>query len=242
MSPSPVMRGVSMGTGSLILRLPGPAVPATPKAASPMAEPGGTGKPSETADDLPSVEQIRRDAYAAGAKAGRKRGFEEGVKTGQEQGRAATLAEHQSHVARFESLLEHMAQTIPRQLKDGEDDIVALAFTVVCRLLGETAHTRAGIAALLRQAVAGLRAGPLLVVRMHPADLALVRTEPALAALMARLEGPGGVQWRADEDAVLGGCMLESVHGELDARLHTQMVRLRDHLLAVRATHRDGNP
>jgi flagellar assembly protein FliH len=112
---------------------------------------------------------------------------------------------------------------------------VALAFAAACSVLGDTALNAAGVRGALRGALAQLRTRPLVALRVHPQDLQLLRSDSAIAELITRHGAAGALQWRADEQVVLGGCVLETAEGTLDARLETQLEALRASLLATRA-------
>jgi flagellar assembly protein FliH len=112
-----------------------------------------------------------------------------------------------------------------------EDLAVAVAFEAVCKVLGESAVTADGVRAQVRQAVASTKNKERVVVRLHPADLSALRDAGALNALVP---GEKTVTWTADNSIELGGCVVETDGGGLDARLETQLERMRTTLLAAR--------
>jgi flagellar assembly protein FliH len=71
-----------------------------------------------------------------------------------------------------------------------------------------------------------------VVVRLHPGDCAALRNGGK--GLFPGKNGRGKVELVADEEVSLGGCILETSGGSLDARIETQIERLRDSLLKVR--------
>ena len=70
-----------------------------------------------------------------------------------------------------------------------------------------------------------------MLVKVAPEDFELLN-----ARRRELLEGgnASGVELVADEQVKLGGCVLEGASGNLDARLETQLQRLRDTLLRAR--------
>jgi flagellar assembly protein FliH len=70
-----------------------------------------------------------------------------------------------------------------------------------------------------------------VLVRLAPGDADLLRT---MHGEMTRLAGIKGLEIVSDEGIELGGCLLETARGGLDARLETQVQRLRELLLAAR--------
>lgn len=210
--------------------------------APPVAEEAPAPAPVQTklakrtgeADVAALVEQARQSVLeqfkAEGEKArelGRQRGLVEGRQTGVEESRKT----FESELDRVRSIADKLQDAMASNLKGIEDIAVSIAFEAVCKILGEAAVTREGVQALVRQAATHATNTEKVVVRLHPADLAALRDTGALDTSLA-----SGVaaSWVADEAIALGGCVLETDSGELDARLETQVARLRATLLAAR--------
>ena len=70
---------------------------------------------------------------------------------------------------------------------------------------------------------------------MHPDDLAMLQKGQGP---MQGLPGGTDVQWVASSEVALGGCILQSPEGGLDARFETQLEALREMLLQTRAAAR----
>lgn len=187
--------------------------------------------------------QAREEARRAGHEEGRQRGYEEGLRSGRldgmHQGEEAAQESLRQALARFDErqaslrrLEASVQEVLAQALLAAEDDMVALCFAAVCRILGETAvepgTVRAHVSSLLRSCAAG--AG--VIVRVHPQDL----------QLLAQDADPGpeslGVRWLADPEVRLGGCILEQAQGGLDARLETLLESCKSLLLATRAQRR----
>ena len=180
------------------------------------------------------VEQARQSVLeqfkAEGEKArelGRQRGLQEGRQSGAEESRKT----FETELERIRSLADNLHGALATQIHGVEEIAVSIAFEAICRVLGESAVTRDGIAALVRQAASHAVKTDKVVVRLHPADLSALRGAGGLDAALA---SGMAVSWVADDAVVLGGCILETDSGELDARLETQMDRLRSTLLAAR--------
>lgn len=150
-----------------------------------------------------------------------------GYAAGHELGEADARRQLHSQVERFQGLAAQMVQAKAGVLEDAEDSVVELAFTALCRILGEQAATREGVRAMVAQCAIDARQREQVGVRLHPDDFSLIGAD-------------AGQQLRCSPDAgvVLGGCIVDSSTGSLDARLETQLARLADTLLAVRAARR----
>lgn len=158
---------------------------------------------------------------------GRQRGLQEGRQSGAEEAKKTFEAE----LARVRSIADQLQQASAAGFKGLEDMAVAIAFEAVCKMMGSSAVTREGIHALVSEAAAHAVNNEKVVVRLHPGDLSALRGAGALDDAL-----PSGtlVSWSADKNVVLGGCIVETDSGELDARLETQIDRLRATLLAAR--------
>jgi len=183
-------------------------------------------------------------------------GFEEGLRQGLIEGRSAgeaevhcRLAQAQEHAAerlqRLDALhsawATQLASQLAQRLAAAEDDMVALCYGVICRILGDSLVTRTGTAQAMRAAIEEWirmseqqARGDAVVVHVHPADFDAMKSDDMLARWLVQ-QGLKGVRWQAREDVRLGGCIVQSGEGDLDARLETQLEILRDQLQRGRA-------
>jgi flagellar assembly protein FliH len=108
--------------------------------------------------------------------------------------------------------------------------MVDIVFAAICRILGDHGATREAVQGVVRAAVAAMREREQLVVRLHPDDAALLKEE---------VDG-GTMRISGDPTVVLGGCIIESQGGSLDARFETQLEALGAALKNVRASRLAG--
>lgn len=136
------------------------------------------------------------------------------------------------------SLLRKMPMELERRLADAEEDIVALAFEVICRVMGDEAATPEGLAGMIKAAAKNWHGRLPLEIHLHPDDLEMLQVQfkvtEQLAAERLGLDGLE-LRWVADSKVVMGGCLLQSSEGALDARLELQTELLRNSLLRTRA-------
>jgi flagellar assembly protein FliH len=265
-SPQPVLRGavvedaarvvgrrqapvVSTSVASALSRLTGQS------AAAPV--------PAPVVDEA-ALRRARDEGWQAGRGEGRAEvlregthsGFEEGLRQGLIEGRSAgeaevhcRLAQAQEHAAerlqRLDALhsawATQLASQLAQRLAAAEDDMVALCYGVICRILGDSLVTRTGTAQAMRAAIEEWirmseqqARGDAVVVHVHPADFDAMKSDDMLARWLVQ-QGLKGVRWQAREDVRLGGCIVQSGEGDLDARLETQLEILRDQLQRGRA-------
>lgn len=245
-----VIRGAVEGAPLELRGAPrAPAVPPLQHSGAEKSAPLMPGRVSQEPDV--SREQARQEARAAGYEAGRVQGQEAGYEAGMkqaleraEQERHAFLESHeavQQKLADALAKVNHVADAMARQknrfLDDAEDDMVSLAFEAFCRVLGETALTRDTLKSGVVSALSHWRGKAALEIHVHPDDLPWLEEDKDLSAHIAA-QGHYTIRWIGSAEVTLGGCMLRSTEGALDARLDVQLNALKTMLLQTRATRR----
>lgn len=179
-------------------------------------------------------EQARAKGLSEGHAEGLRQGHEESAEGAQqlraqltEQGRAWV----DEHKRRFEQMALSLSKQSGQLAADAEDDLVAMSFEIVCRLLGERAATPAGIRSMVEQLLAQ-RSLTSLAVHVHPEDFQFLGAESGEGIPQTSW------QWVADEKVQLGGVILRSPDGNLDARLEVQLDTLRQALMQARQDRR----
>lgn len=184
----------------------------------------------------------RSASVAAGFAQGLREGREEGLRAGHAEGvalgraEAARAAQVQLEAAmerataplldtqrRLAALLSSVQDASREALLEAEEDMVALCFQAICRVLGDTAVTQEGVQAQVRTLLAARTRQEPLVIHLHPDDLAQIET-------LVR----DGVTCIADPQVVFGGCILRGDGGGLDARLETAVEEMKAALLVTR--------
>ncbi|WP_418124741.1 FliH/SctL family protein [Variovorax sp. 160MFSha2.1] len=179
-------------------------------------------------------EEARQRAAQAAEKASRE--FEDHAQRLTRELKQEALAGYQARVRVLDGLIAALPPAIEARLAAAEDDMLALCFEVVCRVLGESVIRPEALRAQLAKAMQELRGRKLAAIHMHPEDLALLQQESQ--ELSCEPSAGGSVQWIASTDVELGGCILQSPEGGLDARFETQLNALRESLLQTRAAAR----
>ncbi len=261
-----VIRNAAIGSQARLVGRADARAPATatdPVAAA-LSRLGGAVSPAPVVDEAAEREETLRLARAQAFEEGRLAGleerhhalFEEGLRQGLAEGRAAGELESQRKLASLHEQagerlrrIDEIGAALPAQWREqfaqrlagAEDEMVALCHAVICRLLGDTLGSRAGVSQLLRTAIEQWlqasekqsRGGPV-VVRVHPADLDAMKADETLARWLVQ-QGVRGVEWQGGDDVVLGGCVIHGIEGDLDARLETQLQSLHEQLLRGRS-------
>jgi flagellar assembly protein FliH len=189
--------------------------------------------PAPTHDHL----QAQRAAWQRQAEqelaAARQRHEQEGWTAGHAKGQAEAEAQQREKLQHLDQLVRNACRAFTQQIAGLEDIAVGIAREAVSRLLGEALVRREGVQAMVAKVLERVQGQERLVVRLAPADIFLLlqhaQGQPALAH--------PGVELVPDERVALGGCLVETGAGSLDARLETQWAALRDLMLRTRAEH-----
>lgn len=154
-----------------------------------------------------------------------QRGYLEGVARAE-----AGMREAAAHdAARVGALLDALRREQQHWAAGQEDALLEVAFAAVCKLLGSQAADPATVRQLIRAAARDVAARDGVRVRVHPDDYQV------LSAGGASVDG---VVVEADAAVQLGGCLIDSLAGTLDARLETQLAELVKVLVTARAARR----
>lgn len=182
--------------------------------------------------------QGREDGYEAAYEAGGKEGFQAGLAQGRQAAQQAAQEEQASgrqalaqRMHGLDTLLAALPEQIDRALADAEDEMLGLCFDVLAGILGEAAVSQEGVRGMVRQAIAQARSHEAATVHVNPRDLEFLRADEELAAWLGSNRR---VRWVGDDRVTLGGCLVFTPDGGLDARLETQLARLATAFAKVR--------
>jgi flagellar assembly protein FliH len=240
LTPAPLHKGAQGRPSAALSGAPATAAPATaapqtaasPTAASLLAASPVAPPEAIAADDSASIRAHRQLADAELASAfvlAENRGFESGLAKGE----AAGMAALQLQAARLAAVAAALCEARAEVRADAQDMLVEIVHAATAKILGESILSREGIAGAVECTMRSFRDDEQLVVRLHPQDAQLLLQ----AWRGADKPSPMQATVREDPSIVLGGCIVDSARGSLDARLDTQLAALRETLLAVRRQH-----
>ena len=163
----------------------------------------------------------------------RKQAFEDGYSDGLKHGVAEGRREAAEAAERLLQVAASIGEALRRGIDEQEDVLVEIAFAAACKVIGQIAATEAGVRGMVREAMRGIPAKHAVVLRISPQDFTLLAAhEHALRDLAQE----HAVEVLADERVVMGGCLIETAAGALDARLEVQLRQLAGVLASTRAT------
>lgn len=185
-----------------------------------------------------AFDDARTKALAQARALGLDEGRAAGLQAAHEEARAAV----QPVLVVLERLLAELPQRFDARLATCEDDMVALSFEAVARILGREAATPEGIRAVLKTTLAAFGTRQLAEIRVHPGDVQCLAGDATVAAWLRERENGQHIQIVADPGIELGGVVLRSPSGRLDARLEHQVDALRAALLSTRMARAATRP
>lgn len=191
------------------------------------------------------LEQARRDIDAERQKLideSRQAGYDEGMKSAKEEieTRAAELARQWADEGLHSTLpaMQQVGKTLNRErarwLADWEAEVIRLAVGIAGKIVRrEIAANPAISPELIREALQLVTSNARLRIRLHPDDAKnMGEFDRDIAGAM---NGIADVDVIPDDSITPGGCIVETEHGRIDARIETQLQRITSELIG------DGN-
>lgn len=173
---------------------------------------------------LGDIEALREDAVTAGREAGYQAGHVEGQ------------AEIDQQVEQLAKLTDQLFKATEATMAAAEEEMVEVVFASVAKILGDTFVGAEAVVAAVRQSIKQLVNRDRLVIHLSPGDKRLL--DEVASGREEEMFGTR-VEIVVDERIELGGCLLQTRSGGLDARLEVQMQQLRDCLLDVAARRQE---
>lgn len=158
--------------------------------------------------------------------AARQKGYREGMA----QAEAESLRVREALGAQGKALLAALGGVREAVHEEVERMLSPLLLEALARMIGEMPLSAELARSCVRNALSEAAGREPVRVRLHPADAALLAGDDA-----ALSEAGREVSVVADASLDGGGCIVETLHGDIDARMTTQMERLRRSLQEARA-------
>jgi flagellar assembly protein FliH len=182
-------------------------------------------------------EQVLREAREHGLRTGHDEGVRQGraqaqqeVREAAEQAAAAAAQALHGDRVRLQALAGAAQAAVQEALAAAHDEMLALCYETICRVVGAAAVQPETVRACLSHVVGLAQSREAVVLHVHPQDAAW------LAAGQDTGDSPEMPRWVADPSVILGGCILKSPAGALDARLESVLAACKRALLDARAT------
>lgn len=135
------------------------------------------------------------------------------------------------------NLLDEIVDCKSNEITDFEDDLLALAYQAVCKILGQTATDKEMVVAIVKEVISHAQDRMHMTLNVSPQDYDVI--------IAAKDKLSRGLSNRlnivVDDQIQFGGCILKTDAGTIDGRLEQQLQSLLDLLLEERMRVKSGN-
>jgi flagellar assembly protein FliH len=198
----------------------------------PLKEPA---PPATAAPTMPTYEEYKQRLGSELA-ALRQQAIDSGREEGMKQAWQTAETHYAQQLEALRLLLGSVRDARQRHVEDIGDEALEIVFVAVTKILGTGFATREAVVAAVREAIRCCKERGRMLVKVAPQDFELLN---ARRRELLEDGSASEVELVADAQVKWGGCVIEGPSGNLDARLETQLQRLRDTLLSARESWAD---
>lgn len=180
------------------------------------------------------AQTIEDEARERGHREGYAQGFLEGVEAAKQQEAARAEQERVALRHDIELLLTHIEAERLRAWERLEPQAMDLVFALATHILKQEVEVNRSVAlATVRNALRRVGTGDTLRVRVHADDLETLRGHRG--ELLSLVDGVQHLEIIEDRRVDVGGCVIETSAGTIDARIETQLSEMRATLEEIKA-------
>ena len=130
----------------------------------------------------------------------------------------------------MQGVVVSLRDAVPRVMRDSESLMISLALEVAQKLVAEMPVSVAMVEAAVRDALGHIEGTAEFTVRLHPADLELLRQVDS--PVLQPQNDSQDFRFLSSPEVSRGGCMVQTRFGTVDARRETKFDLLSRNLLA----------
>jgi flagellar assembly protein FliH len=170
-----------------------------------------------------------KDAYEKKMNLAVQEAHEKGLMQGRKEGRELQKQETLKSVQSLGVLIRDFGELKKKILEGAEKDVLELALAVSQKVISiETTTNREVVQNVLRAAMKSIVDRENMKIRLHPQDFQyMMEIKPDF---LRSLDGVKNIVFEEDAAIVRGGAIIESLFGEVDARLDHQFNQIRSSL------------
>jgi flagellar assembly protein FliH len=162
-----------------------------------------------------------KDAFARKIRIAEQESYEKGLSDGIRKGRDLEKSVTMQTVQTMSAIVKEMSALKKSTLERMEDEIVQLSLAVAEKVIHlEAATNREVIRGVLREAIRNIGDRENMKIRVHPQDFHFMME--IKSDFLQSFDGIRNVTFAEDESIQRGGAIIETVCGEVDARLDQQ--------------------
>jgi len=193
-------------------------------------------------DQPPTVEELEKQLQKAALKAKRelekqihevqKKSFDDGFADGVREGMTRQKKEYAQTISSVVATMKELAELRQKIIEETEQDILQLVFAVAEKVLAqEVQQNKAVVVSVLKEAIRGITARDGMKVHLNPQDFQNITK--IKEDLQTEMEGINDILFEADPGIKPGGVIIETLFGEVDARLDQQLQEIKSGLRAT---------
>lgn len=129
----------------------------------------------------------------------------------------------------LQGVVESLRKAVPSVVHDAEQQLVALSLEIAQKLVADCPITAEVVEAAVRDALGEVEGNAECHVRLHPADLELLRQHDS--EFIGNGDASQPLQFHTSPEVTRGGCLVQTRFGIIDARRETKMDLLKRSLL-----------
>lgn len=174
-----------------------------------------------------------REAFARKIQITEQQGYERGLSDGIREGRTLEKNETMQALQAMSAIVKEMSALKKSALENLEEEILRLSLAVAEKVIHVEATTnREVIRGVLKEAIKNIGDRENMKIRVHPQDFHFmieIKND-----FLQSFDGIRNVTFEEDESIRRGGAIIETVCGEVDARLDQQYEEMKAALIAAK--------
>jgi flagellar assembly protein FliH len=198
-----------------------------------ISRPGrhGIGKTPGITDEMGMYDDLNaiKDIYAKKIQIAEREALEKGLAQGIMEGRELQKQETLQSTQALGALIHDLSELKKKILETAEEQILQLALAVSEKVIHmETQTNREVVQHVLRAAMKNIVDRENMKIRLHPHDFQyMMEIKPDF---LRNLDGVKNIVFEEDASIVRGGAIIETMFGEVDARLDHQYNQIKSSL------------
>lgn len=147
---------------------------------------------------------------------------QEGFESGHAEGIVKAKQEYEEKLADALAIVAQAEEARLARIRASEPELLKLAVAIAEKIIGVELKTDPSVqVAIVKQALAGIPTAGTLTIKVNPEDYRFI--EENLAEFQKVFSEPIPVKIQRDQGVEMGNCYIETDHGNIDARIKTQL-------------------
>lgn len=157
---------------------------------------------------------------------------QEGFETGHAEGLVNAQQEYEKRLAEALVIVSQSEEARLTRIQSSEAELLKLARAIAEKIIGEELKTDQNVqVTIVKQALAGIPTAGTLTIKVNPEDYRFI--EENLAEFQKVFSEPIPVKIQRDQGIAMSNCYIETDHGNIDARIKTQLEMIMAEILKM---------